>query len=171
LLIYQVERLALFAVRLAVLLLLIGALVAGVSFIPAVRARVPAVSDVNATVLQWLGRVQERVRAYLPAPKPVAQTSPPAAPAAPTAPKAASTKPATAKPVVTQPLTITSTPGGATVRLNTRSVGTTPLTLKVAAGTYRVTVSKSGYVTAVRTVTVKQGAAASVVVILRAVRQ
>lgn len=164
-LIYLVLRLVSFTLRVAVLLLLLGALVIGVSFVPAVTARAPVTKEVAATAKLWLRRAQDWAGTYLPALKPEAQPSRRTAPAAATTPK-----PAPVKPVVTQPLRITSTPSGATVRLGTRSVGATPLTLRVAAGTYKVTISRTGYVTAMRTVTVKQGKAASVIVILVAAR-
>lgn len=164
-LLYLVQRLIALTVRLAVLLLILGALIVGVSFVPAVNARVPATKEITAAATQWLRRAQEWAGNFLPALKPEAQPPRRTAPAAATTPK-----PGPAKPVVTQPLKITSTPSGATVRLGTRSMGKTPLTLKVAAGTYKVTISRTGYVTTTRTVTVKQGKAASVVVILAAAR-
>ncbi len=164
-LLYLIQRLIVFSVRLAVLLLLLGGLIIGASFVPAVNARVPATKEVAVTAKQWLRRAQDWAGNFLPALKPEAQPPRRTAPAVATA-----QKPAPAKPAVTQPLTVTSTPSGATVRLGTRSMGKTPLTLKVAAGTYKVTLSRTGYVTTTRTVTVKQGKAASVIVILAAAR-
>lgn len=159
------QRIVFLAVRGAALVLLFGSLIIGLSFVPAVNARVPATKEVAATAKQWLRRAEDWASSFLPVLKPEAQ------PPRRTSPSAAKTqKPAPAKPVVTQPLTVKSTPSGATVRLNTRSVGKTPLTLKVAAGTYKVTISRTGYVTTTRTVIVKQGKAASVIVILVAPR-
>src|SRR2546422_977064 len=61
----------------------------------------------------------------------------------------------------TQAVMISSVPRGATVRLNAREMGKTPMTLKLAPGTYRVTISRTGYATVSRTITVERGKAAS----------
>jgi hypothetical protein len=59
-------------------------------------------------------------------------------------------------------LQIASTPDGATVLLNNRRVGNTPMMLRLPAGTYTFAVEKRGYQRATRTVRVRGGRPANV---------
>lgn len=145
------------------LLVVLWSLVIGISLVPEVSARVPAAKDVVATAEQLLQRAEAwsgTLMAYWQTVvHPSQRTSQPTA-----GPQA----PATDKFVAPQALEINSTPGGATVRLGTRTVGKTPMTLRVAPGTYTVTISRPGYAPVTRTITVKQGRAASLGVTLDA---
>lgn len=75
---------------------------------------------------------------------------------------------APARPAATMPVRVTSTPSGAAVQIGGKTVGRTPVTLQLASGTHTLTVTRSGYTAVRRTVTVKQGAAASLAVNLTA---
>lgn len=158
--------LILHGIRLAVVL---GSLAVGLSFVPQVSARVPVMKEVAATTkaliqqVPWIQQAQvlgSRLLASLRVETPPQRRA--SSPAVP------SQKPVASKPVVGQPLTVKSTPSGATVRLNARSVGKTPTTLKVAPGTYKVTISRPGFVTVTRTITVRAGSTASLNVSLAA---
>lgn len=173
-------RIIVLTVRTALALLVLGALVIGLSYVPAVQAKVPVAKRLPGMTLDLLRTGADQGRRLL---RSLRQgTQPPLEAARPTttapkpaAPKAAATKPAATKPATTRPaaakpatpsLTVKSTPGGATVLLNQRRVGKTPLTLKVVPGTYKVTVSRSGYKSVTRTVIVKTGQPASIAVTL-----
>jgi len=152
------------------LALVLGSLAVGLSFVPQVSARVPVMKDVAATTraliqqVPWIQQAQvwgSRLLANLKVETPPQRRA--SSQAVP------SQKPVASKPVVGQPLTVKSTPSGATVRLNARSMGKTPTTLKVAPGTYKVTISRPGFVTVTRTITVKPGKTAAVTVALVAV--
>lgn len=152
-------------------LLVIGSLVIGLSFVPAVSARVPPLKSVATTITKAFHRVGALVsgpKAKAPA-QPSAKAKAPTKKASPAQPSSKAKAPApkaTAKPVATLSVAVKSTPAGATIQLNGRTVGKTPMTLKVAPGTYTVTISQPGYVTMTRYVTVKPGKMASVNVTL-----
>lgn len=166
-------------IRVVTVLVLLGSLIIGLSFVPEVSARIPGLKTVSETALKAvsttgkkvLQRAQELGSGLLSGSKTEApsrnRTSPPAATSQKPAQKVAQ-KAAPGRPVAAQPLTIKSTPTGATVQLNARRVGKTPLTLKVAPGTYKVRISRPGYVSVTRTITVKRGKAASLSVTLAA---
>lgn len=147
--------------RVATALLVVGLLIIGLSFVPEVNARVPVTNEVAATARKWLQRAEDWSGRLLAGSKAEDQAQRPAS-----SPTATSQKPGATRPAATQPLTVRSTPGGATVLLNTRRVGKTPVTLRVAPGIYKVTVNRPGYVSVTRTVTVKPGKAASLSVTL-----
>ncbi len=153
----------------AIVVLLLGSLAVGLTLVPEVSARVPALKPIT-TIAQkvlrraevWGGMVLADLkiltRTHLPT-SPPAATSQKSTPAR--TPAVTSKKSAPARAVAVQPLTVKSTPIGAAVQINARPVGKTPLTLKLAPGTYKVTISRPGYVTVTRTITVKAGNAAS----------
>ncbi len=145
-------------VRSLALLLLLASLTVGLSFVPQVRARVPLMNGVAATAQTWLHRAGEMGGRWVGDLKPH--------PTAP--PVATSQKPATARPPATQSITVKSTPSGATVQLDTRQIGKTPLTLKIATGLHKVVVSRPGYASVTRTITVKSGQGASLNITLTA---
>lgn len=161
-------------------LVLLALLVVGLSFVPAVSARVPALKKVATTTRTELQRVERFLAGRVPWLKPAAQaprSTPASAPAQKAAPakqpvsatqKPASTtqKPAPTRTAAVQAVTVKSNPVGVTVQLNAKAVGKTPMTLKLAPGTYKVTFSQPGYVPVTRTITVKAGQAASVNVTL-----
>jgi len=155
-------------------LVALAVVVVGLSFVPAVSARVPAMKKVAATAKLELRRAEAFVSRFLPGLKIGTQTqrrpSPPAATSQRSAPAkrpvATSQKSVPPRTVAVQPVTVKSTPIGVTVQVNARAVGRTPLTLKLAPGTYKVTFSRSGYATVTRTITVKAGQAASLNVAL-----
>ena len=163
-------------------LLVIGFLIIGLSFVPPVSARVRPLKSVATTITKVFHRVGTLLsgpRAKAPAKKASpAQTSAkakvptqqPVATKPTTTAKAPAKKPAAVKPVATLSVAVKSTPAGATVQLNGRTVGKTPMTLKVAPGTYTVAISRPGYVTMTRIVTVKPGKTASVTVALVAAK-
>ncbi len=143
------------------LLLLLASLVIGLSFVPEVNARVPATKEIAATAKKWFQRAEDwggkLLASWEVETQPQRRTFPPAA---------SPQKPSPAQFAATQAVMISSSPGGATVRLGTRPVGKTPVTLRVAPGTYKVTISRPGYATVTRTITVKQGKPASLGVTL-----
>jgi peroxiredoxin len=100
-------------------------------------------------------------------PQPASVQTAPAKAAAPAKP-AATAQPAPAKPAATLPFKVTSTPSGAAVQVGGKTVGKTPVTLQLAAGTHTLTITRSGYAPVRRTVTVKKGASASLTVKLTA---
>ncbi len=152
------------------LALVLGSLAVGLSFVPQVSARVPVMKDVAATTkaliqqVPWIRQAQVWGSKLLASLK--VETPPQRRASSQAVP---SQKSVASKPVVGQPLTVKSTPSGATVRLNARSMGKTPTTLKVAPGTYKVTISRPGFVTVTRTITVKPGKTAALTVALVAV--
>ncbi len=150
-------------IRSVILLVVLASLVIGFSLVPEVNARVPATKEVVATAEQWLQRAEVwsgTLMAYWQTVvRPSQRTS---------QPTARPQTPAAGQFVAPQALEINSTPGGATVQLGTRTVGKTPVTLRVAPGTYTVTIKRPGYAPVTRTITVKQGKAASLGVTLDA---
>ena len=159
-------------VRAVLVLVVLGALVIGLSYVPAVQAKVPVAKELPRMTVNLLrrgadlgGRLLRTLRQETEAPL---EASRPAATAPkPSAPKSAAPKPAESKPsAVALSLTVRSSPQGATVLLNQRRMGKTPLTLKVAPGTYRMTISRSGYKSVTRTVIIKAGQPASIDVTL-----
>ncbi|HET6780697.1 MAG TPA: PEGA domain-containing protein [bacterium] len=169
-------------------------LLIALSFVPAVSAHVPGMKTISRTVRKVLGLKpapsfkkasapkksgQKRTQKTAPrttqkAPPRVARetalkSTPKAAPktAQKAAPKVAQ-KSAPAKAAATLPFTVKSTPSGATVQINGRAAGKTPVTVKLAAGTHKLTISRSGYAPVTRTVTVKKGVTASLTVKLAA---
>lgn len=160
-------RLIALTLRVATALLVVGLLIIGLSFVPEVNARVPVTNEVAAAAKKWLQRAEDWSGRRLASLKTADQTQRPAAPPTATSQKLETTRPAASKPsAVRSTLTVRSRPSGATVLLNARRVGKTPATLKVAPGTYKVTVNRPGYVSVTRTVTVKPGKAASLSVTL-----
>lgn len=168
-LVLGIFRFAFLFLRRAALLLVLAGIFVGLSYVPAVRARVPVTKEVTATVKMWVQRGEDLVAGLLakirkqaqpkrPAPK--ATTRKPSTTQKPAATqKPASTqRPAAAQPASAKPaVTVRSTPSGATVMLNARRVGTTPLTLTLAPGTYKLTISRAGYLSTTRTLVVKAG--------------
>ena len=144
------------AARIAILLLLLASLVMGASFVPEVNALVPGSRAVAAIARPLLQRAKDWAAARLaswelePRPQSAATQS-----------SVIPQKAATPRFQATQAVLIISTPSGATVRVNARTMGKTPLTLKLAAGSYKVTISRPGYTTVTRTITVRQGKPAS----------
>ena len=155
-------------VRAVLVLVVLGALVIGLSYVPAVQAKVPVAKELPRMTVNLLrrgadlgGRLLRTLRQETEAPL---EASRPAATAPkPSAPKSAAPKPAASKPAaVALSLTVRSSPQGATVLLNQRRMGKTPLAVKVAPGTYRVTISRSGYKSVTRIVIIKAGQPASI---------
>lgn len=150
------------AFRTVKVLVLLGVFIVGLSFVSEVNARVPIMKDVAATAnlwiqqTKWIQQAETWGREHLASWKQRLELL-----RGPSTPAVAAKKAALAKPAAAQPLTLKSSPSGATVKLNTRIAGKTPMTLKLAPGTYKVTVSRPGYVTVTRTVVVKAGKAAS----------
>ncbi len=137
-------------------LLLLAALSLGLCFVPEVNVRVPATKEIAATAAAWVEYAAMDWRSTLLGSR-VADTHPAQRPA-----PSAARQPKPVQFVATQAVLIDSTPGGAIVRLGTRTVGKTPMTLRVAPGTYTVTIIRAGYAPVTRTITVRQGHAASV---------
>jgi hypothetical protein len=149
--------------RVAVGALVLVLLIVGLSYVPGVQAKVPLMKQVGPIARQVLQRGEDlgtRLLAVILAKTPPALRL--------SRPASSSQKPPSTRPIATQPLTIESTPSGATVQLNARRVGKTPLTLSVAPGTYKVTLSRPGSVSLTRTITVQEGKAASLSVELAA---
>ena len=163
----------LLTLRTAAVVLVVGSLVIGLSYVPAVRAALPITKEVTARVDPWLQRAEGlggRLLAQLQRSvqlrrsserSPAARTAGPARPTGPPKTGASSRR---APSQVS--LAIQSTPPGATVLLNQRRAGKAPLTIKVAPGTYRLTLSHPGYLSATRTITVKAGQPISLDVVL-----
>ncbi len=159
--------------RTAAVVLVVGSLVIGLSYVPAVRAALPITKEVTARADPWLQRAEGlggRLLAQLQRSvqlrrsserSPAARTAGPARPTGPPKTGASSRR---APSQVS--LAIRSTPPGATVLLNQRRAGKAPLTIKVAPGTYRLTLSHPGYLSATRTITVKAGQPISLDVVL-----
>ena len=170
-------------VRAVLVLVVLGALVIGLSYVPAVQAKVPVAKELPRMTVNLLRRgadlggrllrtLRQETEAPLEASRPAATAPKPSAPKS-AAPKPAASKPAASKPAATRTaavkpaavalsLTVRSSPQGATVLLNQRRMGKTPLAVKVAPGTYRVTISRSGYKSVTRTVIIKAGQPASI---------
>jgi len=138
------------------LLLLFTSLVIGSSFVPEVNALLPATKEIAAPARQWLQRAEDWAGKLLASWEAEPQPQRPASQSA-----ASPQKLAPAHFEATQAVMISSVPGGATVRVNAREMGKTPMTLKLTPGTYKVTISRPGYATVSRTITVRRGKAAS----------
>lgn len=163
----------LLTLRTAAVVLVVGSLVIGLSYVPAVRAALPITKEVTARADPWLQRAEGlggRLLAQLQRSvqlrrsserSPAARTAGPARPTGPPKTGASSRR---APSQVS--LAIRSTPPGATVLLNQRRAGKAPLTIKVAPGTYRLTLSHPGYLSATRTITVKAGQPISLDIVL-----
>lgn len=133
-----------------VVVLLIAALVFGLSFVPEVNARVPVLKKISAPVKKAVKRA--RSLGWIPAPKAKAKGTS----------RRSSSPSATARKGGPQPagnllLKVETDPAGATVAVGSRVIGKTPVTVKVAPGTHKVTFTRKGYETATRTVTMKPG--------------
>ncbi len=140
-----------------VVLLLAAVLFVGLSFVPEVSARVPIMKQIATSAKKAVKRA--RTLGWLPSPKakaPTRRSSSPAATARKSAPQ----------PGATLLLRVESTPAGATVQLDSRIVGKTPVTLKVAPGAHKVTFIRKGYTTVTRSVTMKPGKAGQLQVAL-----
>ncbi len=148
-------------IRSVMLLVVLASLAIGFSLVPEVNARVPATKEVAATAEQWLQRAEAWSGTLMAYWQTVVHPS-----QRPSQPTANPQPPAAGQFVAPQALQINSTPGGATVRIGTRTVGKTPMTLRVAPGTYTVTISRPGYAPVTRTISVKHGKAASLGVTL-----
>lgn len=161
------------ALRLAAMVLVVGGLVVGLSHVPAVHAAVPITKQVTVRSDVWrkqaqglgsslLEQLQQRVQLWPPPQqKPDVRTTRPSRSAASPKP------PAPARRATSSvSLAITSTPPGATVLLNQRRIGKAPVTVKVAPGAYRLTVSHPGFLSVTRTVTVKAGQPTSLDIVL-----
>jgi hypothetical protein len=134
-------------VRGVALVLVLYALVIGLSLVPQVRGNVPPLKQVALTGLSWVQRAaQESVKLQ------ASLNAPPHRLSATT-----SQKPVPAQATSAQAVTVTSTPRGAIVVLDAREVGKTPLTIKVPPGIHRITVVQSGYASITRTLTVRSG--------------
>lgn len=100
---------------------------AGLGAVPAVSARVPVLGTLYAHTVGWgLGRLGNESGA----PSPAAQGD-------------------------TTFLLVRSTPTGAQVHVNDQQVGTTPLTIDLRPGTYRVRISREGYPSVSKTIEVR----------------
>ena len=145
-------------VRGVALVLVLYALVIGLVLVPQVRGNVPPLKQAALTGLSWVQRIaQETVKLQ-------ASLNAPAAAPRPSATTSQKPVPAQLGPAVT----VMSTPSGAIVVLDTRQVGKTPLTIKVPPGTHKITVSRSGYASITRTLTVRSGQPVSLSVTLAA---
>lgn len=143
------QRLISLVVRGVALVLVLYALVIGLSLVPEVRGNVPPLKQAALTGLAWVQRAAHesaRLQASLNAP------APPLRPSA-----ATSQKPVPAQAAPAQAVTVTSTPSGASVAIDARQVGKTPLTVKVPPGIHKITLSRSGYASITRTLTVRSG--------------
>src|SRR5256712_9683435 len=151
-----VQLLVFLVFRGVTLLLLLTSLVIGSSFVPEVNALLPATKEIAAPARQGLQRVEDWAGKLLASweAEPHAQRR--------TSQSAASSQNlAPAHFEATQPVMISSVPGGATVRVNEREMGKTTMMLKLAPGTYKVTISRPGYAPVSRMITVVRGKAAS----------
>lgn len=142
--------------RIAAGALVLALLIVGLSYVPGVQGKVPVMKQVGPIAKHVLLQTENlgiRLWAVVWAKIPSSLHRP--------LPSASSQRLPSTRSVAAQPLTIESMPSGATVQLNARRVGTTPLTLRVAPGTYKVTFSRPGSVSLTRTITVTEGNAAS----------
>jgi hypothetical protein len=136
-------------VRGVALVLVLYALVIGLSLVPQVRGNVPPLKQVALTGLSWVQRAAQesaKLQASLNAPAPALRQS-----------AATSQKSVGAQTASAQAVTVKSTPSGAIVVLDARQVGKTPITIKVPPGIHRITVVQSGYASITRTLTVRSG--------------
>jgi hypothetical protein len=159
-----IVRAVMLAVKTAVVLAAVWAAVLALISVPAVGAKLPAATALPAITADlvrdvadrglWWTRLRLRALGVLPQP-------PPAPPLEASTPEAAPPPPhpAGAPPLAPRParltITVRSTPSGATVLLNQRRVGRTPVTLTVAPGRHTITVSRPGYRSITRTITVR----------------
>ena len=142
-----VQSLISLVVRGVALVLVLYALVIGLSLVPEVRGNVPPLKQAALTGLSWVqqaARESVKLQASLNAP-----------PHRSSAATSQGQVPAQAGP--TQTLTVMSTPSGAIIVLDNRQVGKTPLTVKVPPGNHTITISRSGYASLTRIVTVRSG--------------
>jgi hypothetical protein len=142
-----VERVTSLIVRGVVLVLVLYALVIGLSLVPQVRSNVPPLKQAALTGLSWVQRAAHesaKLQTSLNAPAPPLRSS-----------ATTSQKPVPAQATQAQTVTVTSTPIGAIVVLDARQVGKTPLTVKVSPGIHRITVVQSGYASITRTLTIR----------------
>ncbi|HVH30466.1 MAG TPA: PEGA domain-containing protein [bacterium] len=147
--------------RTAAQVLVVSAVGLGVCFIPDVNAHVPQTKAFSATAASLVELVASEMGIHIfPGRVEAVQSQP--------SPARSVAQQRPAQFVATQAVLVTSTPGGAVVRLGGRTVGKTPLTLRIAPGTVTITFSRPGYASVTRTLTVKLGKAASVQVILTA---
>ena len=146
----------LLVVRAMTLLLLLTSLVVGSSLIPAVNALIPATQAIAGPARVGLQRVEDWAGRQL-----ADWEAEPQRQHLSTQSAASLQKLAAPRFEATQAVMITSVPSGATVRVNAREIGKTPVTLKLTPGTYKVTFSRPGYRSASRTITVERGKAAS----------
>jgi len=152
-----VRVLGLIAFRTAAQMVVVTALGLGLCFIPDVNAHVPQTKEFSATAAAWVEYTARTWGSRLFAGQAEAVQS---------QPSIAQQHPA--QFVATQAVLVTSTPGGAIVRLGGRTIGKTPLTLRVAPGSITITFSRPGYAPVTRTLTVKLGKASIVQVTLTA---
>ena len=134
-------------VRGVALVLVLYALVIGLSLVPQVRGNVPPLKQAALTGLSWVQRAAHesaKLQATLNAP-PYRSSA------------ATSQKPVPTQTGPEQAVTVTSTPSGAIVALDARQVGKTPLTVKVPPGSHKITISRSGYASITRTLSVRSG--------------
>src|SRR5439155_2057621 len=146
----------LLVVRAMTLLVLLTSLVVGSTLIPEVNALIPATQAIAGPARMGLQRVEDWAGRLL-----ADWEAEPQRQHLPTRSTASLQKLAATRFVATQAVMISSVPGGATVRVNAREMGKTPMTLKLTPGIYKVTISRPGYRTASRTLTVERGKAAS----------
>lgn len=150
------------AFRTVKVFVVLSVFIVGLSFVSEINARVPIMKDVAATAnvwiqeTKWIQQAETWGRGNLASLWQGIELL-----RRPSSPAVAAKKAALTKPAAAQPLTLKSSPSGATVKLNTRIAGKTPMILKLTPGTYKVTVSRPGYATVTRTVVVKPGRAAS----------
>lgn len=156
-----VRVLSLIVFRTAAQVLVVSALGLGVCFIPDVNAHVPQTKEFSATAASLVELVAREMGINIfPGQAEAVQSQP--------SPTRSLAQQRPAQFVATQAVLVTSTPGGAVVRLAGRPVGKTPLTLRIAPGTVTITFTRPGYAPVTRTLTVKLGKAASVQVTLTA---
>ena len=156
-----IRVLGLIVFRTAAQVLVVSAVGLGVCFIPDVNAHVPQTKGFSATAASLVELVAREMGIHISPGRAEAVQSQPS-------PTRSLAQQRPAQFVATQAVLVTSTPGGAVVRLGGRTVGKTPLTLRIAPGTVTITFSRPGYAPVTRTLTVKLGKAASVQVTLTA---
>ncbi len=154
-----VVALGLIVFRTAAQMVLIAALGLGVCFIPEVNAHVPQTKEFSATAASLVELVTREWGIRLFTGRAEAVQSKPSA-------IRSLSQQHPAQFVATQAVLVTSNPGGAIVSLGGRTVGKTPLTLRIAPGTVTITFSRPGYGPVTRTLTVKLGKASVVQVTL-----
>ncbi|HEX9531527.1 MAG TPA: PEGA domain-containing protein [bacterium] len=140
-----IQSLISLVVRGVALVLVLYALVIGLSLVPQIRGNVPPLKQAAVTGLSWVQRAAQesvKLQASLNAPPHRSSTT-------------TSQKAVPAQATSAQAVTVTSTPSGAIVVLDARQVGKTPLTIKVPPGLHRITVVQSGYASITRALTVR----------------